>query len=390
MDIDYEPQLDNDEYLKQYDIIHYHRTLGAYENIGNVLERTKRLGIVTIMDLDDYWSPGIHHPAYFIIKNNKIDEKILNNLKLAENITTTTSIFAKEISKFNKNVHVIANAIDPTTKQYIPNPTTSKRVRIGFLGGSSHKNDLELLKGVVAKLKADNLLDKVQFVICGFDLRGTMTLINPKTGEQTQRAIKPQESVWYQYEKIFTDDYKSVSPEYKDFLLKFKQEEYGDIENEPYRRVWTKPINSYASNYNLFDVSIAPLEENVFNAMKSQLKIVEAGFHKKALIAQNFGPYQLDLKHAMTKGTKQEESQFDPNGNAFLIDSVKNHKDWYKTIKRLINNPEMIPVVAENLYNTVKDTYSIKAVTEERRELYLNLLNKEKTPIFAETIEKAI
>jgi len=50
--------LNNDEYLKQYDIIHYHRTLGAYENVASVLERTKKLGIVTIMDLDDYWSPG--------------------------------------------------------------------------------------------------------------------------------------------------------------------------------------------------------------------------------------------------------------------------------------------------------------------------------------------
>ncbi len=30
VDIDYEPQLDNDEWLKQYDIIHYHRTLGSF------------------------------------------------------------------------------------------------------------------------------------------------------------------------------------------------------------------------------------------------------------------------------------------------------------------------------------------------------------------------
>jgi hypothetical protein len=28
VDVDYEPQIDNDEWLKQYDIIHYHRTLG--------------------------------------------------------------------------------------------------------------------------------------------------------------------------------------------------------------------------------------------------------------------------------------------------------------------------------------------------------------------------
>jgi hypothetical protein len=27
--------------------------------------------------------------------------------------------------------------------------------------------------------------------------------------------------VFGQYEKIFTDDYKTISPEYKDFLMKF-------------------------------------------------------------------------------------------------------------------------------------------------------------------------
>jgi predicted RecB family nuclease len=27
VDIDYEPELNNDEWLKQYDIIHYHRTI---------------------------------------------------------------------------------------------------------------------------------------------------------------------------------------------------------------------------------------------------------------------------------------------------------------------------------------------------------------------------
>jgi hypothetical protein len=43
------------------------------------------------------------------------------------------------------------------------------------------------------------------------------TMINEQTNEQTTRNITPKESVWYQYEKIFTDDYKTISPEYKDF-----------------------------------------------------------------------------------------------------------------------------------------------------------------------------
>lgn len=379
VDIDYEPRIDDDEWLKQYDIIHYHRTLGAFENMPQVLERTKRLGIVTIMDLDDYWSPGKHHPAYLIIKNNKLDEKILGNIKIAENVTTTTDLFADEIKKYNKNTFVLPNAIDPTNKQYVPNPEASNgRLRIGWLGGSSHLQDLKLLNGLVSKLKTAGLLDKVQFVLCGYDLRGTITMIDQNTGQQTQRPIKPEESVWYQYEKIFTENYTTVSPEYRDFLLKFKQEEFEGVENEPYRRVWTKPISTYATNYNLFDVSLAPLEENIFNKVKSQLKVIEAGFHKKAIIAQNFGPYKIDLVDANVKGTNNQASGFNPEANAYLIDSVKNHKQWFEVIKKLINNPEQVEILSANLHNTIKDTYSISAVTKKRSELYLDLLKNTK------------
>jgi glycosyltransferase involved in cell wall biosynthesis len=374
VDIEYEPELNNDEWLKQYDVIHYHRTLGAYEQLPSLLSRLDNLGIATIMDLDDHWAPGPHHPAYLLIKNSGLDKLILGNIKNARNITTTTSLFAEEISKHNKNVHILPNAIDPKEKQYTPNPEKSDRLRIGWLGGSSHLKDLEILRGVVGRLHNDGLLDNVQFVLCGYDLRGTMTIIDEQTGQQTQRPIKPMESVWYQYERIFTEDYTTVSPEYKDFLLKFKQEEYPNVENEPYRRVWTKPISSYASNYNLFDISLAPIEENDFNKVKSQLKVIEAGFHKKALIAQDFGPYQIDIKNVHQFG-----GGWDENGNGILIESNKNHKDWYKFIKKLIQTPELVKQLSENLHNTVKNTYSVSAVSDARRDLYKKLVSEIKT-----------
>lgn len=386
--IEYEPQINNDEWLKQYDIIHYHRTFGPYEQMAAMNERLKKLGIVSIMDLDDYWAPGPHHPAHLLIKQSEMDKKIVANLRTAENITTTTPIFAQEISKFNKNVFVLPNAIDPTEAQFVPNLEPSDKIRIGWLGGSSHEKDLEILKGVVGKLKGDGLLDKVQFVLCGFDLRGTHTdivqvvdpvtkqpVIDPATGkpriEHKVRNIKPTESVWYRYEKIFTDDYKTVSPECKEFLHKFVQEEYPNIANEPYRRVWTKPITVYATNYNLFDISLAPLEENIFNKVKSQLKVIEAGFHHKALIAQDFGPYQIDLTNAIEYG-----GGFDTDANGILIEKNKNHKDWYVAIKKLIKNPEMIKILQDNLHNKVKDLYSLDKVTADRRALYLDLIAK--------------
>jgi glycosyltransferase involved in cell wall biosynthesis len=385
VDVDYEPNLNDDAFLKQYDIIHYHRTIGNFEQMPMLNKKLKDLGIISIMDLDDYWAPGPHHPAYLLIKNSKMDVKILDNIKIAENVTTTTSIFATEIAKYNKNVFVLPNAIDPTEKQFIPNLEPSDRIRIGWLGGSSHLKDLEILNGVVSKLRGDGLLDKVQFVLCGFDLRGTHTDIDQATGQQKTRNILPRESVWFQYERIFTDDYKSISPEYKDFLLKFKQEEYPNVANEPYRRVWTKPISTYASNYNLFDISLAPIEENIFNKVKSQLKVIEAGFHHKAIIAQEFGPYKIDLTNAIQFG-----GGFDLTANSILIDSKKNHKDWYTAIKKLVKDPEAVKALQDNLHETIKDTYSVAKVCESRRALYQDLVAKKenKTELTLEGVAK--
>jgi hypothetical protein len=135
--------------------------------------------------------------------------------------------------------------------------------------------------------------------------------------------------------------------------------------DEIYRRVWTKPVTTYASNYNLFDISMAPLKEHDFNKYKSQLKVIEAGFHKKALIAQDFGPYQIDCVNLFERGGSINE-----NGNAILIDSRKNHKDWYKALKKLKDNPELVDLLKNNLYNTVKDKYHINTVTEKRSEFY--------------------
>ena len=345
------------------------------------LERLDRLGVVSIMDLDDHWSPGQHHPAYRIIKENGLDKKIAGNLRLARNITTTTPLFAKEIKKLNKNnIFVLPNAIDTNEKQYTPTPEKSDRIRIGWLGGSSHLKDLEILKGVVSSLKSGDYLDKVQFVLCGYDLRGTVTMFDQKTGKQTQRPIKPNESVWYKYEQIFTDNYSIVSEDYKKHLLSFKQEEYKDVANEPYRRVWTKPISTYASNYNLFDVSLAPLEENVFNEVKSQLKVIEAGFHKKALIAQDFGPYQIDMKTLFGKPAKGEHTPpVNENANGLLVPKNKNHKLWTKYIKYLVDNPDMVTTLGNRLYDTVNGSYDMVSVCKDRLELYNNLVTEKKS-----------
>jgi glycosyltransferase involved in cell wall biosynthesis len=366
VDIVYEPPYDDVNYWTQYQIVSFHRSIGPdFEKAHRLIQMLNSLGVITVCDIDDYWMPGKEHPIHDIIKVHKINEKITANLKVAKYVTTTTSLFADEISKLNKNVFVFPNAINPNESQFKEPTLESDRLRIGWLGGSSHLHDIQLLDQGFGKIFS--LKDKLQYVLCGFDTRGSVTEINAQTGEQTKRNILPHETVWAQYEKIFTQNYSIVSDEYKKHLMNYNQESYTGNLDEPYLRVWTKPVTSYAKNYAKFDVSLAPIKNTMFNRMKSQLKVIEAGFYKKALIASDLGPYTIDLKHCMKNGEFVD-------GNAMLVNENRNHADWPKFIEKLVKNPNLAKDMGERLYETVKDKYDLNVVTKTRAEFYKSII----------------
>lgn len=366
VDIIYDVPLDDLDFFKKYQIIALHRSLGPdFEKTVEVLGQLKKMGIKTVCDIDDYWMPGKEHPIHDVIKFNKINEKIINNLKAAEYVTTTTTIFADEIKKLNSQVFVFPNAINPNEPQFKEPTLESDRLRIGWLGGSSHLHDLELLDQSFSKLT--KYRDNLQFVLCGFDVRGTVTEINSQTGEHKKRDILPHESVWAKYESIFTQNYSTISEDFKKHLLTFSKDDYPNNDKEAYMRVWTKPVTSYAKNYSKFDVSLAPIKNTMFNRVKSQLKVIEAGFYKKAIIASDLGPYTIDLKHCLQNGNFVD-------GNALLVDENRNHSDWAKFIEKLLKNPNMTKDMGERLYETVKDKYDLKKVTKDRAEFYKSIL----------------
>jgi glycosyltransferase involved in cell wall biosynthesis len=366
VDINYAPNLDDINQWKDYQIVHFHRSIGQdYVKAQEFIKKLRSMGIIVIGDIDDYWLPTREHPIHQLIVQNEIHKKITANLKLCDYVTTTTNLFANEIKKLNKNVVVFPNAIDPNDPQFNEETLPSDKIRVGWLGGSSHLHDLKLLDGMVSRLKP--LQDKLQYYVCGFDIRGNVTEINQQTGEKTQRAIKPEETVWVKYEEIFTNNYQIITPKYKEYLDTFTENDYLGVMNENYVRVWTRPVTSYAKNYSKFDISLAPIKNHIFNRMKSQLKVIEAGFYKKALIASDVGPYTIDLKHSLDKGNFTD-------GNALLVSEYKNHSDWAKFIKKLVDNPNMITDLGERLYETVKDKYDLSFVTKDRAEFYKSIV----------------
>ena len=365
-DIIYDGPMNNMEFWKNYQMIAFHRSLSPdFEASCELIQKLNGMGIVTIDDIDDYWMPTKEHPIHDVIRFNKINEKITANLKVAKYVTTTTTIFADEIMKLNKNVVIFPNAINPNEPQFKQPTPESDRLRIGWLGGSSHLHDLQLLDQSFSKLT--QYKDKLQYVLCGFDTRGSVTEINAQTGEHKKRDILPHETVWAQYEKIFTQNYSTVSEDYKKYLNVYTPEGYPNEMNEPYLRVWTKPVQSYAKNYSKFDVSLAPIKNHIFNRMKSQLEVIESGFYKKAIIASNLGPYTIDLKHCLDHGNFVD-------GNALLVDENRNHSDWAKFIEKLVKNPNMAKDMGERLYETVKDKYDLNVVTKARAEFYKSIV----------------
>lgn len=361
-----------DKFFVDYDIVVFHSFIHKTTQEDNVnrINWLKSKGVVTIMDVDDLWNVDPKHPMYIQIKKNNIPQKKVEMLRLVDYVSTTTPIFASTITQKLgiKNVLVFPNAIDETDPQFISKPEKSDKIRFGWLGGSSHLHDIQLMESGISSTH-NSYKDKVQFVLCGFDTRGSVTEIDKITNKERRRQILPHETVWFKYENIFTDKYKVIDEEYRKYLLTFIETPYND-ENKPYRRRWTKDITKYATNYNLFDVSLAPLLENEFNINKSQLKIIEAGFHKKAVIASGINPYTIDLISAVDQGV------FNDKGNALLVSPSKNHKDWAKQMKRLVENPNMIEDLGNRLYETVKDKYSLKNVCSDRVQFFKTIINK--------------
>jgi glycosyltransferase involved in cell wall biosynthesis len=417
--VEINPQLDfNDpkivDYLKSFHIIHYHRQfLGDTQQMLRLAEELRKSGTVLIVDIDDYWKLHKLHPFYNMSLERKLHVPIIENLKIADYVTTTTDLFASEIRKITgkDNVGVFYNSVDPTwMKQFQNNwkPDPDGLVRITYMAGSSHMVDVEQLRGVVNVLNANTeTKGKFKITIAGWDTEGSTTditfnqdfgnelqkmglwthevvkAINKSKGDidvipkipqalrdkyrdkifnSSQRDIKSEESVYLVYEKILTDNHRLIdNPDYLQWLMNFERNvEYPNEGN--FARRWTQKANTYANVLNETDIVIAPLADNEFNRMKSNLKQVECWTRKLPIVCSDIPPYNVHGRHLE---------------NCVLIPAEKNaHKYWSKYLKRLILNPDLRKQLGEQLYEDFKEDYNLANVTKKRAEFYKSVVLK--------------
>ena len=322
-----------------YNIIHVHATL--MDNVmlcQKLIEQRKKHNLKVIIDIDDYWILPKTNPAYKAYAT--LSQMIPKALSWCDGVTTTTKRFANEIRLYNNNICILPNCLDDDKITSVNRYDGKRKLRVGFIGGATHLEDLKLFKGVVNELLPYR--DKLQFVLCGFDTKGT-----------TNNML----SLWNEFEHIFTDDYKVLDEWYLRWLLQYNKDEWYDIDNEYYRRVWSKSIDDYHTLYDLVDVLIAPLVNDKFNSCKSELKIIEAGCCGKVIIPSKVGSYEDSFT--------DKEVMFVNNSRAAA--------DFVKHIKYLLLNPSEYYHYASKLQDKIRQKFNIHKINQKRLDFYNNL-----------------
>ena len=396
------------DYLKTFHIIHYHRQfLGETSQMLKLAQELRKSGTILMVDIDDYWVLHKQHPFYQMSFEKKLHVPIVENLKIADYVTTTTDLFASEIRKITgkDNVGVFYNSVDPIWMKQFQNkwkPDPDGLVRITYMAGSSHMGDVQQLEGVINVLNSStDTHGKFKVTIAGWDTEGSTTDITfnqefsaelqkkglwthdvvkainksrgdveqiPKISQELkdkyrdkifssqQRDIKSEESVYLIYERILTDNHRLIeNPDYLQWLMNFERNV--NYENEGnFGRRWTQKANTYAQVLDETDIVLAPLADNSFNKMKSNLKQVECWTRKLPIVCSDIPPYNVDGRHME---------------NCVLIPAEKNaHKYWKKYLKKLILDADLRKQIGEQLYEDFKDEYNLATVTKKRADFY--------------------
>lgn len=294
--------------LTQFHLVVFSRVLSNFGNDDGVLAQLQKAGIPFIVDVDDYWILPTNHLLYLQWQQRKMTQRIELALRHATAVTTTTPHLASQIRRLNKNVVIAPNAIDPVQPQFIHRATRAETVRVGWVGGLCHTDDIPLLQRGFSRLYEEKDLQRKYSVhLCGYS---------------------PQNfDVWGYYEDIFTAGQSRIN----------------------YHRVPGKDVRNYATMYNGLDVCIVPLVDTPFNRCKSPLKLLEAGWFKKPCVVSEVYPYTLMGQHYQN-----------------LLFVQNNKVDWHKYIKKLIENPSLRQDLGEALHETVKENYMIDKVNVVR------------------------
>lgn len=341
------------ELVFQYDLVILQRCYDVYY-AKLIRQACDLVGIPMVYETDDdyFHIPPDNH-GYNVVNQPGIIDRYHEILEMADAVTVTNRELAAIVYPFNSNVHIFSNNVlymgggehlsvkkdlhleraNEQGMMVIPEahgsynaPAFFERmipekdgfytkklgriVRLGYSATPSHRSDVETIAGAVHKI-LDKYGDKILFITVG-------------------------------------------DKECHDKLTQGRKRCFNIEQDMNYWKYW--------ENIRTFDIGLAPLQPNLFNMSKSQIKAVEYGSWGTVGLLPNMCTYTREFTH---------------NTNCLLYN---NQKEFYNALEILINDHKLRDQLSEAARDRVRD-YRIEQSERNYRprlEFYKSLVGKYK------------
>lgn len=283
------------------DIIVFHRNAYPLKEIDKIISFAQSHNIATVIDMDDLITHIPHqHPSYTYYE--EIKPAMIEIFKTVNYITVTNEGLKEHYSKYNPNVFVLPNLLDERiwNSKKKEDKADDDKIVIGYSGSPTHAYDF---KPVIPAIKyiLSKYSDKVCFKFMGY----------------------------------LPEEIRTMSGVYHTSTIDFYQ-------------LYANTLKS-----SRFSFAIAPLEDNIFNQCKSNIKFLEYSVCGYAGIYSAVGPYNDSVIH---------------NETGLLIENTTD--DWISAMELLVNNPMLRSKLGKNAYCHVKRKYFLKERAKEWYQAY--------------------
>ena len=249
-------------------------------NLRSIRQAHPRAFIVQLMDDLTSDLPASHPSHVYGQREGHI--RTLQALELSDRLIVSTQPLADYYAPYCKDIRLVPNALDMRHWGQLQRPARERgRLRIGWAGAAQHLGDLRLVQRVVQELAGE--VDWVFMGMCPDELRP--------------------------YVKEF---HRFVS--YKDYPAKLASLD--------------------------LDIAIAPLEDNPFNACKSNLRLLEYGAMGWPVVCSDVYPYQT--------------------GNPPVLRVPDDGGAWLDALRRLIANAGLRQAQGRALHGWLQASYTLE------------------------------
>lgn len=285
--------------------------------LHGILSHLRQTGAKLIYDIDDQLLDlADSHPEATVYTDRQAVVKEL--LSAADLVWVSTDQLAKAFGTLCKKTEVFENYLNlnlwkkEMNSHSLPSEAR-KKFNILYMGSATHAADLNLVLEALNKLYSEG--EKFELYLIGISTNA------------------PQ----YSWIKVIQPPALAGNNNYPEFMR------------------WLRSLN-------MFDLGIAPLEENHFNRCKSAIKFWDYSSLGIPTLASDVDAYT----NIIVDGD-----------NGFLANN--NTEDWYKKLRNAMNNKTQLANVVINAKATLKRLYTQINGAERRKQAVINLLNEPDT-----------